>query len=265
VTVTGMNPKLTDELVAARQAVIDATTDRARTRAERRLDDAIVAIQQANIALARSYAGKFDRSPFAEDIAAAAEIALWQAVTTWDPSRGALSTWAYPQIKKAVITEAARMDRGANRYTFGARRHVRDAEDELRTSLGRVPSDAEIAHATDLPVGLVSDIRLAERRGPVQSLDAPLSADGGVVADLVADAGLLADDTADAHDPVHAIRSAARDMPIVALWCGLRSYGLQSAPAESTADIAADLGVSRETVRVAVRRFDRAIADALAR
>ena len=111
---------------------------------------------------------------------------LARAADRFDPDRGyKFSTYCYFWVRKAVVDSVKDCGRTIRlpKYLSEVLRETRKAEAELERKLGRLPSDAELAEATDVDVSRVREWR--------QWAMSPLSLDvraGGAGADDGADA-----------------------------------------------------------------------------
>ncbi len=133
--------------------------------------------------LARKLARRYAQStePY-EDLVQVASLGLVKALERFDPDRGfAFSSFAVPTIVgelKRYFRDTAwaiHVDRGAQERT----RKILDAQQELSTRSGRVPTVVELAQYLELSQEDVLDgLQTAEAYGTV-SLDAPVSGEDG--------------------------------------------------------------------------------------
>jgi len=200
------------------------------------------------VSAARGYNGR--GLPMMELIAEG-NLGLIRAVEKFDPEKGfRFSTYAMWWIRQAIEFALMRQTRAVRLPVHVLRElaQVLRCARELAQSLEREPTLDEIARALDRPVAAVAEIyRFHER---VDSLDAPMSdQDERVLADLVAtevdgpEAQLVAsvDDTR-LHEWLAQLNPRSREVLE-------RRFGLNDRAAQSLAEVAEGLGVSRERVR----------------
>ncbi|MCU1373109.1 MAG: polymerase sigma factor for flagellar operon [Actinomycetia bacterium] len=85
-----------------------------------------------------------------DDLESAAMFGLYQAARTYDPARGVpFAAFARQRIRGALLDELRSRD-WAGRTVRSHVKQVRTAVDELRVSLGREPSQAEIAERAQI-------------------------------------------------------------------------------------------------------------------
>ncbi|MFM1770078.1 MAG: hypothetical protein RJA22_2607 [Verrucomicrobiota bacterium] len=114
----------------------------------------------------------------AEDLHSVGLIGLLHAVRQYNPALGtAFEPYARLRIRGAVLDELRRMD-WATRYVHAKARRVQAAMGELEQSLGRLPTDAEMAAA--LGLSLEDYARWLDEIRPATfvSLDVAASGDG---------------------------------------------------------------------------------------
>lgn len=199
------------------------------------------------VTVARAYVG---RGLLLIDLIAEGNLGLIRAVERFRPERRLrFSTYAVWWIRHAI--QQAVMNQGRTVrlpvHVLRGLAQVLRVDRELTTQLGRSPTLDELAQATGKAPGELGELfRISEG---ISSLDAPLSED---------DSRALIEQIADQDD---AGRGGAAEGPGVRLpeWLDHltarqrsvveRRYGLNEQPAQSLAEIARDLGVTRERVR----------------
>ena len=148
-----------------------------------------------------------------EDLEGSAIEGLLQALDSYDPDRGVLfATHAYRRVRGSVVDAIRSVDvlSSAKRKRMGEAQRAASA---LRQTLGREPSDDEVAEAVGISVGdyhaLLSEAQLRY----TLSLDRPATDDDGADAlgDLVADDDAGAGFEAVEHDSLRA--QLAREIP----------------------------------------------------
>lgn len=161
-------------------------------------------------------------------------LGLLEAMQRFDHERGArFATFALPWIRMRVSNAASTNHGSVGLPPRGARiwRRVRGVEAQLAVSLGRLPTDAEVARASGDSASVVRSWRAF---APAQ----PLPPDADVPQQPVP--WPMADDSLG-----RLVEGLAADERAVIE----RRYGLGSHPPMSLVDVAAELGVSPSTVR----------------
>jgi len=108
-----------------------------------------------------------------EDLLSAAHVALVRAADRYDPSGGAtFATYVLPRLRGAVIDELRATD-WASRSVRGQARRVNTAADSLAATLGRVPTNAEVATKLGTTTASVSTIQVDVHRAVMMSISDP--------------------------------------------------------------------------------------------
>jgi RNA polymerase nonessential primary-like sigma factor len=201
------------------------------------------------VAAARNYAGRGLALP---DLIAEGNLGLIRAVEKFDPERGfRFSTYAVWWIRQAIERALLMQTRTVRLPVHVVRElaQVLRANRELTRENGHAPGLDEIAAAVGKSASDVS--RLFSFNERVSSLQAPLSQD-----DDRALQQAIADE--DRDDPLEIIADAVAGNRLEALLARLtprerevlaRRYGLADKSVQTLAEIAVDLGVTRERVR----------------
>lgn len=268
------NAAMAAELAEAKRELqeAEAANDRRRTmKARRRVDEAGYKLWEANKALVYRFAGRFgDSEEWSQD----GLVALWESIKTWDPDKGALTTWAFPRVKKAVIKEVAARDHNLKTHAFLARVSVNEAKALLKEKHGRDATDEEVAKEAGVAVSLVRHLRLSEVAGKPVSLNRPVDVEGTELGEIAGPEAPSAEDEALGETtsvarlsdlPSDELAAITAGCSMFELWVGLRHTGADDGPDQEFAEMATQLGVSRERARKGFGRFVEKVAAAYAK
>ena len=239
-----------DELLTHRKQV--ELFRRARTGDDHARKQLIERNLRLVVSVAKMYRGVSPALPF-EDLIQEGNIGLMKAVEKFDPDRGyRFSTYATWWIRQAV--GRAIHDKGRTirlPVAVGERaKKVGRVTCALSVELGREPTAEEAAARLGWTASQVRDV--GRITPDTTSLDRPVSNGAGAssLGEFLADeaASETADTVIEEMD-VAWLRNAIGRLPAKARYVLMRRYGLDEQDPPTLAELAAELGVSRERVR----------------
>lgn len=198
-----------------------------------------------------------------EDLVQEGMLGLIRAVEKFDWRRGfKFSTYGTLWIRQAIQRGLQNSGRTIRLPVHVAQRQVkvRKVESELSVTLGREPTDDEIANVAELPVEQVSEIRELDRN--LASLDQPVSDDGDLVL-----GDLLPSDRPDAFDE---LADRLRDQQVAEVLARLPErernvielrFGLSGDEPRSARQTATELGISAAQASELEEQALRRLAD----
>lgn len=152
-----------------------------------------------------------------EGLVSAGAVGLIEALEKFDPSRGlALSTFATPRIRGAILDELRRRD-PLTRTSRKRHREVGKARERLAQQLGRAPSQAEVAEELGVPPERVSAWERDALGARPVALDRPVSGEEGdevTPAEIIPDERLIpAEEVLEQRERVRILKEELLELP----------------------------------------------------
>ena len=200
------------------------------------------------VAIARRYQGQ--GLPML-DLVQEGAIGLMRAVERFDWRRGnkfsTYATWWIRQaVARAIVNQAPTIRLPV--HVADRERKVARCERELAASLGRLPTDEEVAFTSGVAVPQVRQARSAART--VASLDRPVGEEGEIsLGDLVPGEEEDPAETAAEHAAAEVVRGALDLLPDRERRILCERFGIGCRGPRTLAEIGRELGVSEERVR----------------
>ena len=238
---------------------------RAWTRAQRELDQAKAQLMQANLRLVIHVAQRYRTSgvPLL-DLIQEGNMGLMRAVDKFEARRGLkFVTYAHWWIRQAISRALSDQHRTIRlpSHVITRQSKLRAARERLWAAQGRAPSVQELSATLHWTPREVAELLRATQ--PITPLDQPLTADGGVLADIVEDVAASQPEAQVAEEQFHHRLAAClatlseREACIVRL-----RYGVEASHPHSLQAIGELLGVSRERIRQLEKRALRKLRQA---
>jgi RNA polymerase sigma factor (sigma-70 family) len=208
---------------------------------------------ESNLRLVVSIARRFSATGLPlGDLVQEGNLGLLRAVEKFDWRKGfKVSTYATWWIRQALARGAA--DRGARAIRLPV--HVdeqvgrlRRTQTRMHETLGREPSDEELADELDMPVEKVH--RLKDTAQTITSLDTPIGDDGAALQDFLEDDSAVGPDEL-AVEAVgrEALEQVLADLPERERQVLILRFGLDSGTPRTLEEVGAVMGFSRERAR----------------
>ncbi|MFN0125248.1 MAG: RNA polymerase sigma factor RpoD/SigA [Verrucomicrobiales bacterium] len=211
---------------------------------------------EGNLRLVVSIAKRFQGRgiPF-EDLIAEGNVGLVRAVERFDPNVGvAFSTYATWWIRQAIFRAFEKIPRAIRLpgHIAESMRKVHTAAASLAETLGREPSDDEIAAAAQMSTKKIEELRMVNQ--PLLSMETPMGdtrgGDSRTLAEMLPDSEHTAPDESLAHSDL--VATLEKVLPFLGereRYIINRRFGLDGRAPQTLEEIGQHLKVTRERTR----------------